>query len=277
VFLISLAKERTSVEAAIRCCRLLRKARLTLYFDPLEDILTGAVFGTIAYVECNTALEMLRALLGSDERIPLPRIVTKIRMRLWPRDSSDSEEGHVEPDVLIDLFLGHEQPSLRMIIESKWNARLGPNQAIKQWKCFSAKAEQTWHIFPVRDIVSVEQDLESQDLLPRRPDEMALFTDWKQCRCCISWYDIARSLLHFSQKIAGSPDRAHLRCWALGVLSVLKFLDAKPFEGFRNVSPPFLEEHAAGSNIFWTGVGTRQFRWPLPVNVGAFSPLFFDR
>jgi hypothetical protein len=30
---------------------------------PLEDILTGAVFGTLEYVDLKTAMEMLRALL----------------------------------------------------------------------------------------------------------------------------------------------------------------------------------------------------------------------
>ena len=97
---------------------------------PTEDILTGAVFGIINYVDCALSLAMLKALLADE--FNFPHSVTKVELTLWPKISV--RETWIEPDVLIDLYSAAKRHSARIIIESKWNAPFGENQAIKQWR-----------------------------------------------------------------------------------------------------------------------------------------------
>jgi hypothetical protein len=223
---------------------------------PFEDILTGAVFGVLAYVEGDTAIEMLKAIFGNEKPFDFPHSVTRITIKLWHRDYSAKGEGGIEPDVLIDLFSGDDQLALRIIVECKWNAGLGKRQAIDQWVRFSNEAKKTWHVFPVKSVVRVERELdEQQSLIVSTYGAAKRFVNWKHCRRCISWFDIARALTRFSQNAEKSPKEARLYLWAQGVLSVLKVLDEKPFEGFQHLSAAEIGPRMMGSRVFWMGSG----------------------
>lgn len=240
---------------------------------PSEDILTGAVFGILTYVESNTALEMLKTLLGSD--VALPRSVTRIKTELWPRVSSNQGQGWIEPDVQIDLFSG-ENHSLRIIIESKLNAPLRPRQAIEQWLNLSGEAKKTWHIFPVRHITRTEQELAQQDKeFESENGSTNQVADWKQHRRCIAWFDMARAVIRSWKETEGSPDRSHLHSWAWGVRCALKHMGEKPFEGFSRLIPADIGEHVIGSRVFWIGGDLRAFTWPEPIEIGAGHSSFF--
>jgi len=235
-----------------------------------EDLLTGAVFGTLAYVDSNTALEMLKAILGKEWKIPLLSI-TQLTVELWPR-SSIAGKGSIEPDVLIDLFAG-EVHSLRLIVEAKWGAGLGPSQGIAQWDRFVGEANDTWHVFPVRDVGRTKEQLERQT---QEVNNNNRFANWGQRQYCVSWFNIARSLNLFCQGIDESSKRAHLRRWAEGILFILKSLGEKPFEGFgRHRLCPMLDGHVSGSRIFWMGPRVREFNWPDPVETNDLRPVFF--
>jgi hypothetical protein len=128
----------------------------------------------------------------------------------------------------------------------------------------------------VRNVIRAEREIAAQDrLIESSQVDVTLFADWKKWRRCISWFDIARALSKFAQRIAGKPDQINLHCWAQGILSVLNFLGERPFEGFVKLLPMETVGHMIGSRVFWIGVGMRAFTWPDPVEIKYVSPVFF--
>lgn len=239
---------------------------------PLEDILTAAVFGIIEYVETDTAIEMLKLLLGSviDK---FPQSVASVQSQFWRRSERFDRRGWIEPDILIDLLSAPRHCCLRIIVESKWDALLQQRQAIDQWLRFAGKADRTWHIFPVRHVAAVEQALliGDDELVD---SEQALTATWKLTRRCVSWSDIARGLSKVAETRAVRP---HVSRWALGVLSVLRVLGEKPFEGFKYPSAVETGALTAGSRLFWMGSGLHSFNWPEPIHIEPLTGGFFSR
>jgi hypothetical protein len=228
-----------------------------------EDVLTGAVFGILAYADRPIALQMLKVLLGTETPITFPSPVTRVAVQLWPDDSSVPGEGVIQPDVLIDLY-GRDQ-HLRLIIEAKRNAPLGRRQAIDQWRRLSVGPDETWHVFTVTNISRTERELELQDqMLEDSGERDPRFSTWKQYRRCISWHEIAQSLQRFRASVGDSLERSHLFSWSRDVLSVLEFIEERPFEGFQRLSPPSLEDPVKGAPMFWRGPHVGEFDWPTP-------------
>lgn len=233
---------------------------------PSEDLLTAATFGMIAYVEPQMASRMLSAILGG--YVKLQSDPTRVEVDLWPKNVDGDGRGWIEPDAIIDIFIAREPVPTRLIIEAKWNAPLGGQQAIEQWRrCRSVEGE-TWHVFPVRSAAQIRAQLEAEEASAEATLGGEGYSTWKAHRCCISWFEISGRL---TREALGSDRMAR---WARGLVSVLKFLGEKPFEGFARLRAPM--SSTSNSPLFWRGAEVgRRFKWPTPFLLKPLKPIFF--
>lgn len=233
---------------------------------PREDVLTAAVFGSLSYVEPTMALRMLRVLFG--EMCLIVERPSNIAIDLWPK-FHDLSGAWIEPDVIIDIVAG-EKSIARLIVEAKWNAPLGPRQAIEQWKRCQSRSATCWHIFPVRSTTSISAQLQSSESAAVASLGAEAYANWVRHRRCVSWFELSGRLAQV-RNLTDSEENRRLARWAAGVLSVLKLLGEKPFEGFERLRNAVAMPHLP---IFWRGA--TRFEW-RPSKTFSFDQFVFFR
>lgn len=237
---------------------------------PREDLVTAAVFGIAEYVDPVFAVRMLRAVLG--EGFGMPDRPEQVTVQFWDRVVKSENSHWIEPDAIVNI--AGDSP-VRFIIEAKWQSSFGPQQALKQWQHLQTEEKvQTWHVFPVQNKLAAMAELVDDEAAAKEALGNKEYSIWKRSRCCISWFDISMRLLSEMHKAPATLEDMRFLRWTEGVLSVLKQIGEKAFEGFKHIST--LGVDRVNAPIFWNGVTPIHFQWgPPEIFVTVQRPVFF--
>lgn len=195
-------------------------------YAPIEDLLTAAFFGGLAYMPPKWASILFKTLLqnaeNSAQNFDWNGYDALSDIQLWPGRK-------IQPDVVVDLEFKNER-KIRMVIEVKWNSDFSEDQALKQWNAFreSAYITDTFSLLLVRDKASAKRHVE---------DCGQKSSDWKKRVLILTWRSLAAQLESVSCSEATtlqieSMDLARLSAWVDDFLRLLKVHGENLFSGF---------------------------------------------
>lgn len=208
---------------------------------PIEDIVTSSIFGPLELLPPQDIFSALFLALGLPT---LPWTPAFCEFNFWPRKS-------VEPDLMVS-FKGAAGDRLTLLVEVKWNSRLGTDQGLRQWREFGDPF--TWHVFVVREQLAVDDHLEEAGMKALSEGETpAWLADWRSRQVVASWRQVGERL---RQARSGDLPPGLAR-WAAIVPEFLSRLGERNFGGFASV----VAGRALGEipeHLFWPA----RFAWP---------------
>jgi hypothetical protein len=183
-----------------------------------EDILTAAVFGTLAYAEGHLRETLLRALCG--------KVLSVGHLRLWPRACAEPDASVVEPDALID-FSSPGQPQC-LIIEVKWENGFRQYQALEQWRRSPLAPGATRQLLLVRSASEAEAHLRECYTVATASERAA----WNEPGI-LTWGRLLEEL----RSAKGRPDAPQtVRGFVDDLSGMLETLGLRRFRGFDEIS-----------------------------------------
>ena len=195
-----------------------------------EDQLTSCVFGPLRYMDPASAWDACLMVLGPSGRDQnSDSKVTRVCIRFWPHFQRHDGGGRfVEPDVHIVAWR-RDRLFATVLIEMKWNNRLGLNQLLNQWRFITADDNDSAEIrsrskhvllsrHPLQDADSIAEQKEGA-----RNEGI----EWGDRLVVLSWYQVATRLVE-SRDLDGP-----LETWRQDLLAFLERLGISPFKGFH--------------------------------------------
>ena len=215
---------------------------------PPEDLITDCFFGPFRYLDgrdVGRVLDWICKNSGPGRDYDLAGLVVD-DIELWPRSSG------VEPDALIRCSMA-DGSKLRFVVEVKWNAGLGEEQALRQWQLFSdQETGRLLHLIVCRQRTSIERDIAAQE--KRWGGSTNDLRLWQESRIVLTWHDVATRL----RDMTGARS-AQLQRWTRDVRALLRKYGERPFDGFTCPASLMLQPPLAVP-IFWAREMT--FNWP---------------
>lgn len=215
---------------------------------PLEDLITSAILGGIAYMPSDWATQALQAMFSdTDHQLkdpmpwPKPSEATSAQTTLWPRQG-------IEPDALFTVE--GDQGTFRILVEVKWGADFSPDQALRQWEVFGT--ENTWHVLLVRNFADGTRHADA--CREKRTDKL-----WPRRVMVIGWDQVMQRLTEFQRsRSRGDP----LGLWASDAALTLERFGIRRFGGFRQgvFTTHDASLSALSGKLFFKDAGC--FRWP---------------
>ena len=172
---------------------------------PQEDMVTSALFGSIAFLPDEDQRAALDLLLGGTCERALPE--GGIEIDLW-RSFPDPDKalGRVEPDVLLTCG------GRTVIVEVKWHSGLGPDQLGRQLRALTDDERDVTAIVVLGTAILPDE----ADRLPVRPSTR-------------TWQEVSTAL-------AQGPDTTPLGRWRTAVRGFLQRTDlGHTFAGFAHL------------------------------------------
>lgn len=215
--------------------------------SPREDIVTSTVLGYLDYLTEQSAVTVIRWMLGGVVKIPDGYL--KSSVELWPRHAS------CEPDAIIDLTCEGRAP-IRILVEAKWGKnRLTTDQLERQWRVFGQTEADRGTT--VHHIAIVEhKSIQDRDAVSAAAPNIQ--------RHLLTWRDIAGNLVHRDKVGDHEPNAL-----AKDIIAALELgAGQRPFNGWSN--------HGAVVDRPAQPVFFREVPWwsVVPVVVGGPQPFF---
>ena len=195
-----------------------------------EDQLTSCVFGPLRYMEPDAAWEACLMVLGDSGRAQKrDSIPSCVYVRFWPHFQRHDGEGRfVEPDVHIVAWDGNRLFAT-ILVETKWNSRLGPNQLIDQWRFITTDDNNSAEVRSrSRHVLLSKYPLHHADSIAKQKEAARNEgMEWGDRLIVLTWYQLAAQLAELRD--FDGP----LEVWRRDLLSLLSRLGIIPFEGFQ--------------------------------------------
>ena len=205
-----------------------------------EDEVTSCVFGSLRFLDPQQAWKICLGLFGDQVRqcVQLSdKDVKEVDIRLWPKFRK--ENGYVEPDVHI-VAKGHDGSVSTILVEVKWEDRLGVDQLLRQWCWLSLPCEETpdadrlrkqsMHVFLYKGRFVDREVFERQKQTKKWGKDAE-----RQRLVAISWHDLARHA--DALQLSGMAS-----VWKQDLLRFLDTQGIGVFHGFQNMCPVGLTE-----------------------------------